>query len=192
MSAIAAVGSEVLAEIGDELGRAAEATELRSLASRFRRGVLSTVSPVTGLARDRDLRSGEWVEEPTMGGFAPLLCGGDDAVVQRQLGLLAGPQWCGHPELRYALPPSTSPESPRFASRTYWRGPQWPVMNWLFCWALRRHGADDLARQIREEALRQLSDLAFGEYYEPFTGEPLGSTYQSWTAAVVLDWLLEP
>jgi hypothetical protein len=191
MSAIAAVGSEVLAEIGDELGRAAEATELRSLASRFRRGVLSTVSPVTGLARDRDLRTGRWVEEATIGGFAPLLCGGDDAVVQRQLRLLAGPQWCGHPELRYALPPSTSPSSPGFAPRTYWRGPQWPVMNWLLCWALRRHGADDLAGQIREEALRQLSDLAFGEYYEPFTGEPLGSTYQSWTAAVALDWLLE-
>ncbi|MBX6356423.1 MAG: glycogen debranching protein [Micromonosporaceae bacterium] len=192
MSAVAAVGSEVLAEVGDELGRAEAAAELRSLASRFRRGVLSTVSPVTGLARDRDLRTGAWVEEPTIGGFAPLLCGGDDAVVRRQLRLLAGPQWCGHPRLRYALPPSTSPDSTRFAPRTYWRGPQWPVMNWLVCWALRRHGAHELAGQIREEALRQLSDLEFAEYYEPFTGEPLGSRYQSWTAAIVLDWLLEP
>ena len=191
MSAIAAVGCELLAEVGDEVGRPEEAAELRALAARFRRGVLSTVSPVTGLARDRDLRTGTWVEEATIAGFAPLLCGGDDAVVQRQLRLFAGPQWCGHPRLRYALPPSTSPESARFAPRTYWRGPQWPVMNWLFCWALRRLGADDLAGQIREEALRQLSDLTFSEYYEPFTGEPLGSTYQSWTAAVVLDWLLD-
>lgn len=32
----------------------------------------------------------------------------------------------------------------------------------------------------------------FGEYYDPYTGEALGSTYQSWTAVVALDWLLEP
>jgi hypothetical protein len=192
MSAIAAVSSDVLAEIGDELGRTEESAELRSLADRFRHGVLSTVSPETGLARDQDLRTGSWVAELTIGGFAPLLCGGDAAVVERQLRLFTGPQWCGHPELRYALPPSTSPSSPRFAPRTYWRGPQWPVMNWLFYWAVRRHGADELAGQLREEALRQLADLSFAEYYEPFTGEPLGSTYQSWTAAVALDWLLEP
>ena len=29
----------------------------------------------------------------------------------------------------------------------------------------------------------------FGEYFEPFTGKQLGSTQQSWTAAVTLDWL---
>ena len=29
----------------------------------------------------------------------------------------------------------------------------------------------------------------FAEYFEPFTGMPLGSPQQSWTAAVALDWL---
>jgi hypothetical protein len=29
----------------------------------------------------------------------------------------------------------------------------------------------------------------FAEYYEPFTGEPIGSLAQSWTAAVALDWM---
>ena len=29
----------------------------------------------------------------------------------------------------------------------------------------------------------------FGEYFEPFTGDLLGSDNQSWTAAVALDWL---
>ena len=29
----------------------------------------------------------------------------------------------------------------------------------------------------------------FGEYFEPFTGELLGSDNQSWTAAVALDRL---
>jgi hypothetical protein len=63
-------------------------------------------------------------------------------------------------------------------------------MNWLMCWTLQRQGQTVLADRIREESLRQLSDLAFGEYYEPFTGEALGSAHQSWTAAVALDWLI--
>jgi len=28
----------------------------------------------------------------------------------------------------------------------------------------------------------------FAEYFEPFTGKPLGSLHQSWTAAIALDW----
>jgi hypothetical protein len=35
----------------------------------------------------------------------------------------------------------------------------------------------------------QLADGGFGEYFNPFTGRSLGSTDQSWTAAVALDWL---
>jgi hypothetical protein len=62
-------------------------------------------------------------------------------------------------------------------------------MTWLLGWALRRHGFTRHAARLREETLRQLRDLQFAEYYEPFTGEPLGSRDQSWTAAVALDWL---
>jgi glucosylglycerate hydrolase len=35
----------------------------------------------------------------------------------------------------------------------------------------------------------QIAEVGFAEYVEPFTGEPLGSLDQSWTAAVALDWL---
>jgi hypothetical protein len=34
-----------------------------------------------------------------------------------------------------------------------------------------------------------LADGGFAEYFEPFTGEALGSDDQSWTAAVALDML---
>jgi glycogen debranching enzyme len=37
--------------------------------------------------------------------------------------------------------------------------------------------------------LEQLTAGGFAEYYEPFTGEPIGSLAQSWTAAVALDFL---
>nr|MBA2518643.1 hypothetical protein [Chloroflexia bacterium] len=45
---------------------------------------------------------------------------------------------------------------------------------------------------LRAAALDQLAAIDFAEYVEPFTGEPLGSLDQSWTAAVALDWLAEP
>jgi hypothetical protein len=43
---------------------------------------------------------------------------------------------------------------------------------------------------VRESSLGQIAKGGFAEYFEPFTGEPLGSREQSWTAAVALDWLI--
>ena len=187
-SALLALASDVLAELAESVGRRSAGTHLRDIAQRFRDGVTAAVSPETGLARDRDLRTGEWLSTATIGGFAPLLCGGAPGVVAAQRAQFMGPEWCGHPELRYAVPPSTSPADASFRPRRYWRGPQWPVISWLFARAAAERGDVELAEALREESLRQLSDASFAEYYHPFTGEPLGSRHQSWTAAVALDW----
>ena len=45
------------------------------------------------------------------------------------------------------------------------------------------------AERLRRTALEQLMAGGFAEYYEPFTGDPIGSLAQSWTAAVALDWM---
>jgi hypothetical protein len=188
-SAILAAAAEVLAGIGDDLGRAAEADEQRAVAARFRAGVAATVDPATGLARDWDVLAGQWVAPLTVAGFAPLVAGGDPGLLTRQRSLLLGEQWMGHPALRFPLPPSTSPVSPDFRRRTYWRGPVWPFLNLLLGWASIRDSAWDLRWVLRDASLDQLADLTFAEYYEPITGEPLGSHDQSWTAAAALEWL---
>jgi hypothetical protein len=191
VSAIMSMSSDVLASLGEDAGMPhADVNELRSWAARFSSGVASTVDPSTGLARDRDLRSGSWLSAPTVAGFAPLLCGGLDRTAERRmLALLDSPSWAGHPSLVAVVPPSTSPSSPAFRPREYWRGPQWPVVAWLFAWAFARRGWAHRAAVLREEGMRLVGDGHFAEYYEPFTGEPLGSMRQSWTAAAVLDWL---
>lgn len=188
-SAIMAASSEVLAGLAGELGRDQEAGELRTMAARFRAGVASTVDPVTGLARDYDVLAQEWIGTETVSGFAPLVAGGDPALLAAQRELLAGPRWMGFPGLRFALPPSTSPAAEAFRPRTYWRGPVWPFLNLLLGWACARDGEDALFETLRSASLEQLSDLQFGEYYEPFTGEPLGSLAQAWTAAAALEWV---
>jgi hypothetical protein len=191
MSAILSESSQVLAELGDSIGRRAQAAELSELAGRFRAGVTRAVSPVTGLARDFDVRSGEWIHTATIAGFAPLICGTNPALRARQLRILTGDQWMGNPSLAIPLPTSTSPASPAFRRTTYWRGPVWPVVTWLLAWAMHRHGEDGLAAVLRDNSLTQLAHGDFAEYYDPLSQAPLGSRNQSWTAAVTLDWLAE-
>lgn len=188
-SAILAAASDVLAEIGDEIGRAAEAAELRGIAARFRAGVASTVDPASGMARDQDVLTGAWIDAETVAGFAPLISGGDAMLLARQRAIMRGPRWTDHPALAFPLPPSTSPASPDFRPRAYWRGPVWPFLVLLLGWAAARHGDPVLAKELRAASLDQLSDLAFAEYYEPATGVPLGSRNQSWTAAAALELL---
>lgn len=189
MTAILAVAAEELTAVGRDLGLEREVADQRDIAARARAAVLNSVAPDSGLCRDWDARAGAWTDAESLASFSVLLCAGDADAYARQRAVLTGPRWAGHPGLRFALPPTLSPDDPGFQPRTYWRGPVWPVMNWLFWWALERHGDHALADLWRAHGLAQLGDLAFGEYYEPLTGEPLGSHEQSWTAAVALDWI---
>jgi hypothetical protein len=143
-----------------------------------------------GLCLDYDLLAGEPLRVRTIAGFAPLIAGGSSAQRLRSLlGTLESRAFAGDPRLHRALPPSTSPGEPGFHPRSYWRGPVWPVANWLLWWSLIRAGEQDLAARMRRESLGQLAEGGFAEYFEPFTGKPLGSSEQSWTAAVALDML---
>ncbi|MDQ3402983.1 MAG: glycogen debranching protein [Actinomycetota bacterium] len=189
-SAVFAVANDALADLALRLGRPEEA-ELRAIADRFRRGVAGTLDAESGLAVDVDLLTGTPIPVQTCAGFAPLICGGlDDDSERALLALLRSPQWIGHPGLRNAVLPTTSPVSPDFRPRQYWRGPSWPVMNWFVAWMLARRGVTEVAESLRLAALAELSEGSLAEYYEPLTGEPLGSVDQSWTAAAALDLLL--
>ncbi len=191
VTAVFALACEVLAGIGEDYRMPhADVRELYEWADYFRAGVIATADPRSGAARDFDLRTDDWIGTETLAMFAPLLCGGLPRATERSLlRLFEGPRFCGHPDLRYALPPSTSPVSKDFRPREYWRGPVWPVMSWLFSWVFARRGWAERSFMLRAEGLRQAGDGSFAEYYDPFTGDPLGSMQQSWTAAAVLDWL---
>ena len=189
-TAIFAAACDALAGLpaeGTEAGRA----ELRHYAAQARAAVLAHVDPATGLAADMDLRTGKRLRTETVAGFAPLIAGRLPADTRAQLtGLLLGPRWCGHPGLRWPLPPTTSPCSAAFDPDCYWRGPIWPVTTWLLTRALLRDGDEAAADRLRAASLDQLGDGTFAEYYHPLTGAALGSRHQSWTAAAALDWLV--
>ena len=190
-SAILVAANEALLRIGGIVGAPEEEmAEVSAWLEGGRDGLETRRDAASGLCLDYDLRAATPVEVRTVAGFAPLVAGGlGGERLGEMLEALYSENSIGHPGLRCPLPPSTSPSEPRFHPRSYWRGPVWPVVVWLVWWSLLRAGEHKRANALREAALAEFSAGHFAEYYEPFTGEPLGSDDQSWTAAVVLDWL---
>jgi hypothetical protein len=190
-SAILVAANEALLEISDVVEAPREDRALiEGWIERGRAGLEEQWDPELGLCLDEDVLSGEPLRVRTVAGFAPLIAGGiERSRLSDLLATLDSTAFCGNPSLCYPLPPSTSPEEPGFHPRSYWRGPVWPVANWLLWWSLLRAGESEKAQRIRRETLEELSEGGFAEYFEPFTGEPLGSREQSWTAAVALDML---
>jgi glycogen debranching enzyme len=190
-SAILVAANEALLEISRLVGASHDDAELISdWISRGRRGLERCWDPELRLCLDYDLRAAKPLRSRTVAGFAPLVAGGlRPRRLATLLETLRSPSFLGYPGLRRPLPPSTSPEDVGFNPRTYWRGPVWPVIDWLLWWAFVRAGEHRLAERVRGSSLEQTAEGGFAEYFEPFTGEPLGSREQSWTAAVVLDWL---
>jgi hypothetical protein len=190
-SAILVAANEALVEIARVVGASEEDVALiEGWIGRGRKGIEEQWDPHLKLCLDYDLRAGEPARVRTIAGFAPLIAGGlTDERLKDVLKTLDSPAFAGDPKLHRPLPPSTSPEEEAFHPRSYWRGPVWPVANWLLWWSLIRAGEPARAAQMRRETIGQLTEGGFAEYFEPFTGEPLGSHEQSWTAAVALDML---
>ncbi len=158
---------------------------------RGREGLARCFDAESGLCLDYDVRAGEQIRLRTFAGFAPLFARTADVGRRAtQMRLLDSGDFCGDPRSRWPLLPSTSPAEPVFEPRNYWRGPVWPVINWLLWYSLSQLGYFGRADELRRDSLSQIAAAGeFAEYFEPFTGEPLGSPQLSWTAAVALDWL---
>ena len=157
---------------------------------RGREGLARRFNAESGLCLEYDVRNGVDIRLRTFASFAPLFAGTADAGQRvAQMRLLDSGDFCGDPRLRWRLLPSTSPAEPVFEPRNYWRGPVWPVNNWLLWHSLSLLGYSGRADELRRDSLDQIAaDGEFAEYFEPFSGKPLGSPRQSWTAAVALDW----
>jgi glycogen debranching enzyme len=190
-SAILVTANDALLEIAQAVNAPDdERVEISAWAKRGRGGLQRCWCPELGLCLDHDLRRDAPSRVRTVAGFAPLVAGGlGPGRLENVIQTLNSAAFLGRQDLYRPLPPSTSPTEPRFHPRSYWRGPVWPVLSWLLWRSLAREGEEGRAEALRLAALDQLFTGGFAEYFEPFTGEPLGSDGQSWTAAVTLDWI---
>ena len=191
LTSVLVMANRALLAVADAVGATSQAREtIRGWIDRGRAGIAATVDPATGMTYDVDMGTGRPIEIATFAGMCTLLDAGAPAARRAQaLALFDSEAFAGHPDLRWAMLPSTSPTEACFDPRNYWRGPVWPIVNWLYWKGLQEGGELERAAELREASLDSLRHVGFAEYFHPQTGEALGSAMQSWTAAVALDWL---
>lgn len=195
MSAIFALANDSLIKLAERIDEPKETiAEITQWKERTTQGIVEKCwDSTTNLALDLDVKHGLTpISVSTCAGLAPIVVPGmQRAIVEQSVAKLTGPDFAGHAGLAYPVLISTTPDSPGFKPRAYWRGPSWPVVNWLFYECLRMQGFNKEGTDLRQYNLAMLRrpDSRFAEYFEPFTAEPLGSLDQAWTAAVVIDWL---
>ncbi len=137
---------------------------------------------------DYDVRAGERISTRSGAGFAPLYAGVPSAErAERIIGRIdsAGVAFGEHGWAVTSLPP----DDPRFEPTLYWRGPVWPIVNWVLYRGLARYGFAELAARVRSALLELSRGDGFWEHYSPATGRGHGGEQFSWTAALVLDLL---
>jgi hypothetical protein len=137
---------------------------------------------------DHDVRAGALIRARTGAGFSPLYAGIPSAGRAQRLSERlrdcevtidgVGP-----------VVASVPPDDPRFEPALYWRGPVWPMINWVLHAGLLRYGFVDEATEIRTALLELARREGFWEHYNALTGRGEGTEQLSWTAALVLDLL---
>jgi glycogen debranching enzyme len=135
---------------------------------------------------DYDVRAGACVATRSAAGLAPLFAGVPDAArAARMVERLASSR-AQLGEAAWAVT-SLAPDDPRFEPALYWRGPVWPILNWVLHGGLVRYGYAELAAQVRLGLIELSRRSGFWEHYSPTTGDGHGGDQFAWTAALVLD-----
>jgi hypothetical protein len=151
---------DALARIADELGRAAEAKELRTRADRYRASLATLWSEPDGIFLNKDLRTGQLSHRLSPTNFYPLMARAAtpaQAQTMIQKHLLNTDEFWG----QWVIP-SIARNDPAFHDQDYWRGRIWGPMNYLVYLGLRNY--DDAA--VRREFAQKSNELFLKEWKE--------------------------
>jgi mannosylglycerate hydrolase len=151
-----------------------------------------------GIYLDFDLVTGEPIRVYVAAGFTPLYAGIPGEKQARQIvGTLGNSGFSlkpngSAPGVNACYPvPSYDRYGYGFSPVQYWRGPVWVNINWLLLRGLQRYGFDEQAEYLRQTTIDLVREGGFYEYFHPTKGNGHGSDFFSWTAALLLDILLD-
>lgn len=108
----------------------------------------------------------------------PVLVESNDAVIERVFVDLCNDAAFGG----LTGPAGVHRDEPSFAAQTYWRGPAWPQLTYLFWVAARRHGRTNDAQALADMLTRGALNSSWAEYWDANDGTGLGAAPQSWAA----------
>ncbi|HHP7243763.1 MAG TPA: amylo-alpha-1,6-glucosidase [Elainellaceae cyanobacterium] len=147
-------------------------------------------NPQRGFYHNYDLGTDQPIPTCVASNYTPLYAGVPNSrQVQKMVNHLLSAAFRGSRAEGW-LVPTTSRQEPGFCANRYWRGPIWINLNWMLHHGLKTYGYDNEAEQIKQMSLDLVARSGFYEYFNPDTGEGLGSASFSWTAALVLDLIL--
>jgi hypothetical protein len=174
-----------LAEIAELVG--ADPAPHRERASFIRRVMQERLyEPETGMFHALDVRTHELSPARCISGLLPVVLPDLPDSLAASLVAQATSERFGFPVTSYDR------TAPDFDPLRYWRGPVWINVNWLLLRGLRAHGYRDEARALRAAMLELIDRSGCYEYFDPNTGEGIGTAEFSWTAALALDLLATP
>jgi mannosylglycerate hydrolase len=185
-NALLVQGDLDLAEISGIVGRPSD--EYRERASKTASEIDTTLWDDEGAVyADVDVRTGGFVPARSAAGLAPLLAGvPDGARAARVVERLADSRVAVGEDFAVT---SQAPAEPGFQPTRYWRGPIWPILNWVLQRGLDRYGYTAHAGQVRRAMLDLADRSGFWEHYSPVTGRGHGGADFAWTAGLTLDLL---
>jgi glycogen debranching enzyme len=142
-----------------------------------------------GIYVDFDVTARAHVRVHTATGLSPLYAGvPEPARAARLINALS--RWQVDVDGAWAIA-SFAPDEPGFQPTRYWRGPIWPIVNWVVARGLDRYGYTEQAAAVRAAIVGLSRRNGFWEHYSPVTGDGHGAGEFAWTAGLVLDLLHE-
>jgi len=151
---------DALAQIAAELGRSAEATELRARSDRYRASLATLWSEPDGIFLNKDLHTGQLSHRLSPTNFYPLLArAATPAQAQTMIKkhLLNPDEFWGQ-----WIIPSIARNDPAYKDQDYWRGRIWGPMNYLVYLGLCNYDDADVRRDFAQKSY----DLFLKEWKE--------------------------
>lgn len=118
---------------------------------------------------------------PTSDGVMPALVTANRGKAEAALRQLEDPGRFGAP---YG-PANVARGNAAYDPQTYWRGPAWPPLNYLFWLAARRWRLDRAAERLVTASVDGALLSGWAEYWNPENGAGLGAAPQTWTGLVI-------
>jgi len=134
----------------------------------------------------RDFITNHLLKEPTVASLLPLYAG---TISKERADKLVKVLTNNHVFWLKNPVPSVPRNVRRFDQDRYWQGPTWINTNWLLIDGLERMGYKNESTALKSHTIEMMRQHGIWEYYNPLTGQGLGSPDFSWSAALALDLL---